>query len=181
MPSKSKSKGSSYEREIAKFLSDLYSEPFVRVPNSGAYTGGSNSHRKTFLDGGQAKSFKGDIIAPDLWVNFNSECKNYADFPFHQAITGECKQLDVWLDQLMVAGDPGDLNILFIKINRKGRYVCVQEKLSWDGDNYLLYNSKKYGNWVIFQLENFFNLNSSKVKYLSNPEQSSLAIEPIKV
>ena len=37
MPSKSKAKGSSYERELAKFLSEKYNGSFVRVPNSGAY------------------------------------------------------------------------------------------------------------------------------------------------
>ena len=34
MPSKSKAKGSSYERELAKFLSEKYNGSFVRVPNS---------------------------------------------------------------------------------------------------------------------------------------------------
>lgn len=52
MPSKSKTKGSSFEREIAVYLSNLYKESFVRVPNSGAYTGGNNSHRKEFLHEG---------------------------------------------------------------------------------------------------------------------------------
>ena len=59
MPSKSKIKGSGYEREVAKSLSETYNEPFVRVPNSGAYVGGINNHRKNFLDSNQTKSFKG--------------------------------------------------------------------------------------------------------------------------
>ena len=45
MPSKSKIKGSSFEREIAKELSDLYNESFVRTPSSGAYVGGSKVAR----------------------------------------------------------------------------------------------------------------------------------------
>jgi signal transduction histidine kinase len=79
MPSKSKNKGSSFEREIATFLSNLYSESFVRIPNSGAYIGGANTHRKNRLSENQIKSFKGDIVPPDSWVYFNAEAKNYAD------------------------------------------------------------------------------------------------------
>ena len=84
MPSKSKNKGSGYEREMAKFLSELYDGSFVRVPGSGAYIGGKNQVRTVVLSEGQVRSFKGDIVPPDDWKYFNSECKFYADFPFHQ-------------------------------------------------------------------------------------------------
>ena len=53
MPSKSKNKGSGFEREVSKYLSDLYGENFMRAPGSGAYTGGTNSHRKQILHEGQ--------------------------------------------------------------------------------------------------------------------------------
>ena len=168
MSSKSKTKGSSYEREVAKFLSETYGEPFVRVPNSGAYIGGSNSHRKNFLDGNQAKSFKGDITPPDSWSNFNSECKNYADFPWHLTLTGDCKQLDTWLEQLLEVGDENDLNILFIKITRKGQYVAVQGKLTWKADNCVFYSSKKHGDWVIMEHSSFFQNNAEFVKAYSS-------------
>ena len=69
MPSKSKAKGSSYERDLAKFLSEKYNGSFVRVPNSGAYIGGSNFHRATNLSEGQVRGFKGDIIPPDNRTN----------------------------------------------------------------------------------------------------------------
>jgi hypothetical protein len=167
MSSKSKTKGSSYEREVAKFLSDKYGEPFVRVPNSGAYIGGTNSHRKNFLDGNQAKSFKGDITPPDTWSHFNAECKNYADFPFHLLLTGECKQLDTWLGQLLAVGDTNDLNILFIKITRKGRYIAVQSKLTWVTDNFLYYTSPKLGDWIIMEFDSFFLNNSTLLKAYS--------------
>jgi len=174
MTSKSKTKGSSYEREIAKFLSDTYGEPFVRVPNSGAYIGGANSHRKNFLDGNQAKSFKGDITPPDTWAHFNAECKNYADFPFHLLLTGECKQLDTWLGQLLAVEDTNDINILFIKITRKGRYVCVQSKLTWVADNFTYYTSQKQGDWMIFEFDSFFLHNTDLLKaYSSIPDTKS--------
>lgn len=168
MPSKSKSKGSSFEREVAKFLSDLYKEPFVRVPNSGAYTGGLNAHRKLFLDGNQAKTFKGDIIAPDSWTKFNSECKSYADFPFHSLLSGECKPLDSWLEQLLIAGDDGDINILFFKINRKGKFVAVQSSLTWSTDNFTYYTSKSHGDWIITDFDQFFKFNRDLLKSYSS-------------
>ena len=95
MPSKSKAKGSSYERELAKFLSEKYNGSFVRVPNSGAYIGGSNFHRATNLSEGQVRGFKGDIIPPDNWKYFNCECKNYADFPFHHFLYNKKSLLEV--------------------------------------------------------------------------------------
>ena len=45
MSSKSKNKGKSFEREIANFLSETYSDSFTRVPDSGAFTGGKNAFR----------------------------------------------------------------------------------------------------------------------------------------
>ena len=167
MTSKSKNKGSAYEREVSKFLSELYGEPFVRVPNSGAYTGGSNSHRKIFLNSGQIKTFKSDLIAPDSWVNFNAECKNYAEFAFHQLFE-ECSTLETWIKQLINASDNNDLNILFIKISRKGRYVAVQANKDWDKScNHMIYTSPKFGSWMIYSFENFFKVNSTQLKTYS--------------
>ena len=42
---KSKNKGKIYERDVANFLSELYKEPFTRVPYSGAFIGGQNIKR----------------------------------------------------------------------------------------------------------------------------------------
>ena len=42
MPSPQKAKGSGFEREIAKYLSEKYGESFIRAPGSGAYIGGKN-------------------------------------------------------------------------------------------------------------------------------------------
>ena len=125
MSSPSKNKGSGFEREVAKFLSELYSESFIRAPGSGAYTGGSNSHRKQVLHENQIRTFKGDIIPGQSFPLLNSECKFYADFQFHQLFS-ESNQLETWLEQLMVAADTDDLNILYMKFNRKGRFVAVQ-------------------------------------------------------
>ena len=45
MPSRAKAKGNAWERDVAKHLSEVFNENFMRVPNSGAYTGGANVFR----------------------------------------------------------------------------------------------------------------------------------------
>ena len=183
MPSKSKNKGSGFEREVSKFLSELYGENFMRAPGSGAYTGGTNSHRKQILHEGQIRNFKGDIIPGQSFPLFNCECKFYADFQFHQ-LFDESKQLETWIDQLMTASDPGDFNILLMKFNRKGRYVAVQVKTSilhhqqqqtgsWMDLNHVTYSTRVHGAWNIYSFEPFFQKYGSLVKLLSSNQQST--------
>lgn len=168
MTQKSKNKGKSWEREVALYLSNLYNESFIRVPNSGAYIGGKNSSRKEFLHEGQIRSLKGDIIPPHTWSYFNCECKNYADFPFHQLYSGEVKLLESWIRQLKDVADPKDLNILMIKITRKGKYIAVESNLHWDtGKPYTYYISPTHGAWSIFDYDTFFEYNKNLVQKLS--------------
>lgn len=172
MPSPQKAKGSGFEREIAKFLSDTYSESFIRAPGSGAYVGGKNQSRTEFLHEGQIRSFKGDIVPGQSFINMNIECKFYADFPFHLLLTGDCKVLDGWLEQLMDVADPNDVNILFMKFNRKGKYICLQSKLTWISDNFIYYTSKKHGDWMIFEFDSFFKYNIEILKAYSTDTTS---------
>jgi hypothetical protein len=173
MPSKSKSKGSSWERDVAKYMSDLYQDHFVRVPNSGAFIGGANTHRKQSLSENQIKNFKGDIVPPDSWSNFNAEAKNYADFPFHLVLTGNCKQLDAWLEQLMAVADPNDLNILFIKVTRKGKFIALQSKYTWITDQFMYYTSQKHGDWIIVDFDHFFKHNKDLLKTYSGSKTTN--------
>ena len=173
MPSPQKQKGSSFEREVANFLSKTYNESFIRAPGSGAYVGGKNQSRKEFLHEGQIRSFKGDIVPGLNFPKFNAECKSYADFPFHQVLTGECKQLESWLNQLMDVAEIDDTNILFMKFNRKGKFVAVQTKLTWVTDYFMLYTSKKHGDWVLIEFDNFFNLNKDLLKAYSSGNQQT--------
>jgi Holliday junction resolvase len=168
MPSPSKAKGSSFEREVATFLSKLYNESFIRAPGSGAYVGGKNQARKEFLHEGQIRSFKGDIVPGQSFTKLNVECKSYADFPFHQLYTGDCKLLEGWLDQLMDVAEQDDVNVLFMKFNRKGRFVVVQSSLTWGADNFTYYTSKSHGDWIIINFENFFNSNRDLLKSYSS-------------
>jgi hypothetical protein len=172
MPSPQKAKGSGFEREIAKFLSDTYNESFIRAPGSGAYVGGKNQSRTEFLHEGQIRSFKGDIVPGQSFNKMNVECKFYADFPFHLLLTGDCKVIDGWLEQLMDVADPEDVNILFMKFNRKGKYICLQSKLTWISDNFIYYTSKKHGDWMIFEFDSFFKYNIEILKAYSTDTTS---------
>lgn len=168
MPSPSKNKGNSFEREVAKFLSEHYNESFIRAPGSGAYVGGKNQQRKQYLHEGQIRSFKGDIVPGESFPAFNAECKSYADFSFHQLYTVNL-QLEGWLAQLMAVADSSDCNLLFMKFNRRGRYVVVQAKHEWDrAANHSVYQSPDLGQWLIYDFETFFKLNSDLIKYLSS-------------
>jgi len=167
MTSPQKAKGSGFEREIAKYLTDTYGESFIRAPGSGAYVGGKNQVRKEVLHEGQIRSFKGDVVPGLSFSKMNIECKFYADFPFHLLLTGDCKVIDGWLGQLMDVADPKDINILFMKFNRKGRYVAVESKLTWISDNFLYYTSKEHGDWTIFEFDAFFKHNTHLLKTYS--------------
>lgn len=151
MAAKSKNKGKGFERDLCKIFRELYNENFERVPNSGAFVGGKNAFRKSSLTEGQIRGTKGDIIPPDDWKYFNCEAKNYADFPFHHLVQNkEIPVLEQWLEQTQDAHDEGDLDMLFMKFDRKGIYWCIPKDLffMFDIPRYVVYTSKKYGDWV---------------------------------
>jgi hypothetical protein len=167
MASKSKIKGSSWERDCAKFLTELYGATFIRnITGSGAYIGGKNITRKANLTEGQIRSSKGDITPPDDWDQFNAEAKNYGELDFHNFYVG-CRQLDVWLEQLITVADSNDFNILMFKITRRGKYVAVQPNQHLTFVNYTVYNSKTLGQWYITDFDEFFANNSKVVESLS--------------
>ena len=165
MPSKSKAKGNSWELDVAKFLSDTYGSTFLRVPSSGAFVGGKNTHRKSSLDAGQLASKKGDIHPPMGWKHFNLECKSYADFPFHQLWYADVKILDSWIAQQKDVEDKGDLNLILIKISRKGQWVVFPQNLGFVADR-----SLQYKGWMFVEWDQFWSVteNVRLVKELSS-------------
>lgn len=169
MPSPGKTKGNTWEREVATFLSSLYGEQFLRVPNSGAAIGGANAYRKQTMSADQTRMFKGDIIPGPSFPKLNIEAKFYKDFPFHQLIVGECKMLDGWLTQIKTTCDPDDLNMLVMKFNRKGAFVAYEEKFMKkfkQGDSFLVYENTATtnGKWIIDEYTRFWTMNSKIVK-----------------
>lgn len=150
MTSKSKSKGNSWELEVSKFLTEKYNEQFLRVPSSGAFVGGKNSHRKSTLDSAQLQSRKGDIQPPAAWKHWNVECKNFANFPFHQLWYADVKLLDAWIQQQKDVEDPGDLNLIFVKVTRKEKWVVFPADLKFSTNRYLIYKGWKFVHWDDF-------------------------------
>jgi hypothetical protein len=160
MASKSKTKGKGFEREVAKYLSDLYGESFTRSITSGAMIGGKNNIRKSTLSEGQIQSYKGDIVPPDDWKKFNCECKNYSAFPFHKLFSSETiSDLENFIDQTMEVADEGDVNIIFMKFDYIGRYVAYQLPQDFVSNKYIDYDSKKWGKWRFTKFEDFFDSN----------------------
>lgn len=169
MPSPSKAKGNSFERQTADFLTNLYGEKFIRAPGSGAYVGGKNAHRKQLLHEGQIRNFKGDIVPGQSFPKLNAECKSYKDFPFHQLFSGHVKILDSWIEQCMDVADPGDFNIIMMKFNRKGTYIAFDLNESTEcltRVRFVNYGSNKHGHWIVMDHDTFWELNADSVKEL---------------
>lgn len=122
---------------------------------------------KNFYTKEQIRAFKGDIVPGQSFRYFNAEAKFYSDFSFHQLFT-ESRQIDEWINQLMTASDPDDMNVLFMKFNRRGRYVAVQANLDWNKNcAYFLYRNSNYGDWIIYSFDKFFELNINQFKTYS--------------
>jgi hypothetical protein len=175
MTSRSKSKGNSWELDVAKDLTELYGESFIRAPHSGAYIGGSNSSRRASLHEAQIRSFKGDIIPGPSFPRLNIECKNYKDFPFHQLFADkECKQMEEWLGQLLDAAEPTDFNLLILKVTHKGKFIISPLGQTNKANlRFLQYNSSKHGHWAVSDYNKFWATNKSEVQTFS-----SLGINP---
>lgn len=175
MPSPQKQKGNSWEREVAQYLSEIYGSPFMRAPGSGAYIGGTNTHRKQIMSEGQIRTFKGDIIPGTGFELLNIECKSYKDFAFHQILSGTTnKQLETWIEQAMEVADTGDFTVLFMKFSRQGTYIATPAqktlKLPPHGT---YYNTQRHGTWFFSDLKTFMELNKDIIKELSRPSQTN--------
>jgi len=170
MASKSKNKGKGFEREVCKILGEIYNDNFERVPHSGAFVGGINASRKATLTENQIKAFKGDIIPPDDWKYFNCECKNYADFPFHHLLQDKAiPVLEMWLEQTLDAHDENDIDLLFMKFDRKGIYLAFPTNINQHllTSRHIIYESKKYGAWTITFWSDFKQI-STNIENLKN-------------
>lgn len=131
-----KQKGSTLEREISKFLNELYGmkDAFSRSAGSGNRFGGKNAHNLNKHNRHSSKNSLGDLSTPDT-IDLIIECKSYASIPFHQIIQGNCPQLDKWLDQLNTDNETFNNvfnehlpKILVFKINRAGTYFVIPKR-----------------------------------------------------
>ena len=161
MSNKSKNKGKSWERDVCNFLSELYNQSFIRVPNSGAFVGGKNEFRKETLSLEQIKLMRGDIVPPLNYPYFVAECKNYADFPFHQMVhNNSIRLLDEWIGQVVHdCNQEKDVWMLFIKITRKGQYVVYDTRIL-DALGYGI----RYKNYWFCDMRYFFDCYKDRIE-----------------
>ena len=160
MPSAAKQKGNAWERDVAKDLSETFNENFIRVPNSGAYTGGANVYRIDQLTEQQRRMMDGDIMVPPCLSRFKIECKNYKSFDFHQ-LFNENKTLDKWITQ----AEFGLLWFLVIKVTRKGSFILFHKDISnkFLYKNFLLYKQK----YIITDYREFWVNNEDAIRRLN--------------
>ena len=160
MPSAAKQKGNAWERDVAKDLSETFNENFIRVPNSGAYTGGANVFRIDQLTEQQKRMMDGDIMVPPCLSRYKIECKNYKAFDFHQ-LFNENKTLDKWIKQ----AEFGLLWFLVIKVTRKGSFILFRKEISkhFSYKNYLSYKDK----YVITDYKLFWQVNADAIRRLN--------------
>jgi len=127
MPSKSKTKGNGFERDVCKYLNELTKLNFTRVPNSGAFLGGKNQVRVGNLTEGQTQIFDGDIITPDEWKDWSLECKFYKDLAWKKLFQPEgIAQLNGWIEQSKITSKP--YWMVIFKINNAGAYIVLDKK-----------------------------------------------------
>ena len=160
MPSAAKQKGNAWERDVAKDLSETFNENFIRVPNSGAYTGGANIFRIDQLTEQQKRMMDGDIMVPPCLSRYKIECKNYKAFDFHQ-LFNENKTLDKWIKQ----AEFGLLWFLVIKVTRKGSFILFRKVIGkhFSYKNYLSYKDK----YVITDYKEFWQENADAIRRLN--------------
>jgi len=157
MSSAGKIKGNTGERKIADFLTKLYGQKFIRVPNSGAFLGGSNRFRKASLDAGQIATFKADLIPPSNMRKLVIESKFYGDFPFHNLFKNvDVPLLDKWIKQAIDSADDDDLWIVVFRINRKGAFAVFDKSLV---NRFIIGDYVSYKTNIITDFERFFTDN----------------------
>jgi hypothetical protein len=109
MGRKSIVKGSTFERKVAKILSEWVGFKLVRTPMSGAWSGSDS----------------------DIWPNdptnifqLSVECKCTEGWNFHQIMLGIGPFFD-WLQQAVDQAHPDQAPILIFSANRKPTYICL--------------------------------------------------------
>lgn len=160
MSNPSKAKGNSFERQIAKILSEQYE--YLYGPNSsqrnissGSMYGGSNKIRandvnKDFI------YFASDIICPNAF-KYVIECKFYKTPPsINSIITQNNSQWDKWVKQVENDADSaGKSPMLIIKYNDVKPFVLIKDRF----DN-IIFNYKEY---FAYDFNEFINNNKKRL------------------
>ena len=128
----SKNKGNTFERKIAKVLSDRFSSvlgidnAFRRNIDSGSYFGGKNQTRMESHD--LEKAEFGDIVAPNSFL-FSIECKHYKKPPtFSAMVDQKCKMIDDWIAKAKQDAENSNREMcLIMKFNNVKETVLLEK------------------------------------------------------
>lgn len=126
-----KQKGNCFERENANEFSIRFNDHFQRVPQSGAFCGGSNRFKVANLRQDAQEILSADIICPSFFP-FSLECKNYGEKTgpkMYSILEGNERVLDRWLVQARGDAEFSKKQFLILfKITRKASYICIDYK-----------------------------------------------------
>ena len=180
MASKSKTKGSTFERDVAKMFNEIYNtNEFSRTFGSGAFVGKSNWNKRQGLSDEVKTALAGDIITPK-WFPLSIECKNYEDTPaYHNLITEEGDStMDMWLGKSIFDGiNTNMIPCVIFKTTRKGVFVTlpihIMDYITLDC-NYLRYKC-----FVVVSLDNFKQHIANSLRDALVDENSPLKTEII--
>jgi hypothetical protein len=168
MPSKGKAKGNAWERELAGLLNKIFNLPFQRVPNSGAFLGGSNASRRMGLDAKQERLMTGDLIVPEELNHCSFECKFYKSFDYH-LLFRQNKQFEDWIKQSKEGCNIDQIWFLCIKSNRREPLVASDSIMFLDVFTGLNYMSYKFEDKTVYitELKPFFEMGKDFLLSLS--------------
>ncbi len=143
-----KRSGKSGERKIVTLLNKYSQEAFERIPNSGAFTGGSNRDKIFKYTEEMTYSMLGDIYPPvNLKWRWIIESKNYSKLSFKMLEVGEAPSiLKGWIDEIQYDTET---------------YCLYRKNLidSKDPFSFLVVNIKKQGFFIVYNKQYFGKLN----------------------
>lgn len=126
MPSKSKTKGNSHERNVAKILTQWWGEEFKRTPGSG------------FLRWQNSVWTYGDLLPPESFIGV-IECKFYKENNLNILLTGTPQENNIlgWWEQAVGDSERCYLEtqikappLLITKANYQPILLCVSENFA---------------------------------------------------
>ena len=121
-----KKKGNRGELELTKILDERFGKgKFKRVPQSGAFTGGSNRAKTENISEEAKNVLSGDLITPKGF-RFSIEHKSYGEISFWDLFNSSSKLLE-WMkqaegDAIFAKKSP----LLVVKINRHERLAFIK-------------------------------------------------------
>ncbi len=175
MPSKSKTKGNAFERDVSKFLNKVYNtDGFTKTMGSGAFVGKGNWAKRSGLDQNIKVALAGDIITP-TWFPFSIECKHYSDTPnYATIIKGPDVTLDLWLGKsIHDAINTQLIPLVFFKTDYKGAHVALPKTLAPILEQHNIRFYLTYRNFVIIGIDLFEVIAPTLLEFVTKEDNAN--------